>query len=190
MTMLAICSMLIGSTLAIRCRVIVLLPIIFLGSAVLVTTSAILGGAFSRIALMVIVFAASLQLGYVVAALMKYAVIPARAGHRCNCRETRNHRRPSSRRAPSPDSSLDSFWTHAWIQITLLALVIRLPPATRRLELNIKPADAVASATKQSSRQDGLKFNIVPSRAFLVKDALENGMNRFTRRSPDSLPPN
>ena len=76
MTMLAICCMLIGSTLAIRCRVIVLLPIIFLGSAVLVTTSAILGEAFSRIALMVIVFAASLQLGYVFAALLKHAMIP------------------------------------------------------------------------------------------------------------------
>ena len=76
MTMLAICSMLIGSTLAIRLRVIVLLPIIFLGSAVLVTISAILGESFSRIALMVIVFAASLQLGYVVAALLKHAMIP------------------------------------------------------------------------------------------------------------------
>ena len=76
MTMLAICSMLIGSTLAIRLRVIVLLPIIFLGSAVLVTISAILGESFSWIALMVIVFAASLQLGYVVAALLKHAMIP------------------------------------------------------------------------------------------------------------------
>ena len=76
MIMLAICSMLIGSALAIRFRFVVLLPIIFLGSVVLVTTSAILGEVFSRIALMVIVFAASLQLGYVFAALLKHAMIP------------------------------------------------------------------------------------------------------------------
>ena len=76
MTMLAICSMLIGSTLAIRCRVIVLLPIIVLGSAVLITMSEIQGASFSRMALIVIVFAASLQLGYVVAALLKHAMIP------------------------------------------------------------------------------------------------------------------
>lgn len=76
MMMLAICSMLIGSTLAIRLRVIVLLPIIFLGSVVLVTISAIQSEPFSRMALMVIVFATSLQLGYVVAALLKHAMIP------------------------------------------------------------------------------------------------------------------
>jgi hypothetical protein len=76
MTMLAICSILIGSTLAIRLSVIVLLPIIFLGSAVLVTISTIQSASFSQMALMVIVFATSLQLGYVVAALTKHAMIP------------------------------------------------------------------------------------------------------------------
>jgi len=77
MIVLAICSMLIGSTLAIRFRFIVLLPIIFLGSAVLIAISEIQSEPFSRMALMVIVFATSLQFGYVVAALMKHAVIPA-----------------------------------------------------------------------------------------------------------------
>jgi hypothetical protein len=76
MIMLAICSMLIGSTLAIRLRVVVLLPIIFLGSAVLVTISAIQSAPFFQMALMVVVFATSLQLGYVFAALMKHALIP------------------------------------------------------------------------------------------------------------------
>jgi len=76
MIMLAICSMLIGSTLAIRFRFIVLLPIIFLGSAVLITISALQSEPFPRMALMVIVFATSLQFGYVFAALMKHAVIP------------------------------------------------------------------------------------------------------------------
>jgi hypothetical protein len=77
MMMLAIFSMLIGSTLAIRFRVIVLLPIIFLGSAALITISAIQGETFSHVALMVIVFTTSLELGYVVAALAMYAMIPA-----------------------------------------------------------------------------------------------------------------
>jgi hypothetical protein len=76
MIMLAIGSMLIGSTLAIRFRFIVLLPIIFLGSAMLVTISAIQSEPFFQVALMVIVFATSLQLGYVFAAVMKHAVIP------------------------------------------------------------------------------------------------------------------
>jgi hypothetical protein len=76
MIMLAICSMLIGSALAIRFRFVVLLPIIFLGSVVLVTISAFQNGLFSQMALMVIVFATSLQLGYVFAAFMKHAVIP------------------------------------------------------------------------------------------------------------------
>jgi hypothetical protein len=67
MIMLAICSMLIGSALAIRFRFIVLLPIIFLGSIVLVTISAFQNGLFSQMALMVIVFGTSLQLGYVFA---------------------------------------------------------------------------------------------------------------------------
>jgi hypothetical protein len=75
MIMLAICSMLIGSALAIRFRFVVLLPIIFLGSIVLVTISAFQNGLFSQMALMVIVFATSLQLGYVFAALMKHATI-------------------------------------------------------------------------------------------------------------------
>jgi surface polysaccharide O-acyltransferase-like enzyme len=76
MIMLAICSMLIGSTLAIRFRFMVLLPIIFFGSIVLVTISAIQNEPFSQMVLMVIVFATSLQLGYVFAALVKHAVIP------------------------------------------------------------------------------------------------------------------
>jgi hypothetical protein len=76
MIMLAICSMLIGSTLAIRFRLIVPLPMIFLGSAVLTTISAIQNGPLLQTVLTVTVFATSLQLGYVFAALMKYRVIP------------------------------------------------------------------------------------------------------------------
>jgi hypothetical protein len=76
MIMLAICSTLIGSALAIRFRFVVLLPIIFLGSVVLVAISAIQGEPFFQMALTVIVFATSLQLGYVFAALMKCAMIP------------------------------------------------------------------------------------------------------------------
>jgi hypothetical protein len=74
MIMLAICSMLIGSALAIRFRFIVLLPIIFLGSVVLVSIAAIQSEPFSRMALMVIVFATGLQLGYVFGSLMKHAM--------------------------------------------------------------------------------------------------------------------
>jgi len=76
MIMLAICSTLIGSALAIRFRFIVLLPMIFLGSVVLVTISAIHSEPFFRLAPTVIVFATSLQLGYVFAALMKHVMIP------------------------------------------------------------------------------------------------------------------
>ncbi len=93
MMMLAICSMLIGSTLAIRFRVIVLLPIIFLGSAVLATISATPDEPFSRIALMVIVFAASLQLGYVFAAVMKHALIPVLSQTPLRRREARSFAR-------------------------------------------------------------------------------------------------
>jgi hypothetical protein len=76
MIMLAICSMLIGSMLGVRFRFMVLLPILFLGSAVLVAISSIQNGPFSKTILMVTIFASSLQLGYVCASLIKHAVMP------------------------------------------------------------------------------------------------------------------
>ena len=76
MTSLAICSVLIGSMLGVRFRFIVLLPIIFLGFAVLIGISITRDGTFSQTILMLTIFASCLQFGYLFASVVKCAVVP------------------------------------------------------------------------------------------------------------------
>jgi drug/metabolite transporter (DMT)-like permease len=81
-TTLAIWSTLIGSILGFRFRFIVLLPVIFLGSAGLVATSIAEGKSFLQTLSTIAVFVCLLQLGYICTALLRDAVRPADAAGR------------------------------------------------------------------------------------------------------------
>jgi hypothetical protein len=73
-TTLAICSMLIGSALGIRFRVLILLPVIFLGSGLLAVVSFADDLALSQSILRIVVFTCVLQVSYLCAALLRHAV--------------------------------------------------------------------------------------------------------------------
>lgn len=72
MIVLAVCSGLIGAVLGVRFRVVILFPVIFIGAIALavVTTDA----TWSQTILAIVVFAASLQLGYVCTLLLRPAI--------------------------------------------------------------------------------------------------------------------
>jgi len=72
MVVLAIFSGLIGTLVGVRFRVVILLPIIFIGSAALAVIMA--DNVKSQTILAIVVFASSLQLGYVCALLLRPAI--------------------------------------------------------------------------------------------------------------------
>lgn|GEM_PF-2790991 len=77
MTTLAICCTLFGMALGVRLRFFVLLPVLFLGTLLIVVLSFAeqlgFGQALSNIA----VFAGCLQLGYLISALVRHMAGPA-----------------------------------------------------------------------------------------------------------------
>lgn len=77
MTTLAVCSALIGSTLGIRFRFFVLLPFLFLGSIALTTLSIVQDWPPAQALWSIALFAAALQAGYILAALLRHAIGPA-----------------------------------------------------------------------------------------------------------------
>jgi hypothetical protein len=127
-----------------------------LGSAVLTTISAIQNGPLLQTVLTVTVFATSLQLGYVFAALMKYRVIPL-PSQTYAIAATENPEisvRLSSLGPKSCAKVLDpSLVPKSRIQIIRLALVTaasRSAPRARRLDLDINPADAECFVRRSS----------------------------------------
>jgi hypothetical protein len=76
MTLLAIFSLLTGSILGIRFRFIILLPTIFLGSAALAVILFVWNETTVQAIWMVAIFASCIQLGYICALFVKYAMIP------------------------------------------------------------------------------------------------------------------
>ena len=77
MTALAVCSALIGSVLGIRFRFFVLLPFLFLGSIALTTLSIVQDWPPAQALRSIALFAAALQAGYVLSALLKHTIGPA-----------------------------------------------------------------------------------------------------------------
>lgn len=82
MTTLAICSLIVGSILGARFRVVVLLPVIFLGSVSLLGVSISRGYSPMQTICMILVFALLVQISYFCAALFKNTMMPDPVGAR------------------------------------------------------------------------------------------------------------
>lgn len=77
MTTLAVCSALIGLALGIRFRFFILLPFLFLGSIALTTLSIVQDWPQAQALWSIVLFAAALQAGYVLSALLRHTIRPA-----------------------------------------------------------------------------------------------------------------
>ncbi|WP_145927677.1 hypothetical protein [Bradyrhizobium neotropicale] len=77
MTTPAVCSALIGLALGIRFRFFVVLPLLFLGSIALTTLSIVQKWPQAQALWSTVLFAAALQAGYVLSALLKHTIGPA-----------------------------------------------------------------------------------------------------------------
>ena len=85
MTIIVICSLLIGAILGVRFRVFVLLPVVLVGSAFLAVILMARGGTLSEATIAMVTFATLLQLGYIGAGLLKLStrLMPAnQSNHR------------------------------------------------------------------------------------------------------------
>lgn len=77
MTTLAACSALIGSALGIRFRFFILLPFLFVGSIALTTLSIVQDWPQAQALWSIVLFAAALQAGYILSALLRHTIGPA-----------------------------------------------------------------------------------------------------------------
>ena len=80
MITLAVCSALLGSIVGARFRVLVMLPLVFLGCVGLIAASIAQGRTFLQALSAILVFACFLQLGYICTALFMNAVTPPADG--------------------------------------------------------------------------------------------------------------
>ncbi|WP_407147345.1 hypothetical protein [Bradyrhizobium sp. ORS 86] len=77
MTTLAICCTLFGVALGVRFRFFVLLPVLFLGTLLIVVLSVAQQLAFGQALSTIAVFAGCLQFGYLISALIRHMAGPA-----------------------------------------------------------------------------------------------------------------
>ena len=76
MIKLAILSAVIGSTLGVRFKVLVLVPVTFLGAGAVIATSLLHGSTLPETAWAAVIFATLLQLGYLGTLLLRGNVAP------------------------------------------------------------------------------------------------------------------